>query len=432
MPSVGFGFNFAHQASTRASPPRSIPLPTTPSRSSATSNKRRYEPDADGEDDGMMARSPSPVDRPKKAPPKRLRVDAGKPPAPSPGAKPASESSDTVDVGLLLASLPPASHLAILTSLMTKHPGLRNLILPLIPRPSLDVAVQALNAASRKIRDAHPYSQPAQPPSLGFGFGFGGPMTPLASSSGFGSALSSPISGSLGSPSGPGSSGGNGSSVRDGYVQNRLRPVVAEFASTARSYLSYFTSEPSSSSSSSSSPSSTTPATASLPLPTPELAHPSDTFAYLQSLTLHLLRLSPQARALIAREHESLLTRVEHEWKAWLDRLDTHVNKNGGMYGSETVRTWERGLDEMVTIESELPSLASLLGEPEEPVAVRIRGGRSGAGVMGRASSSSPSSTLTHRPMRTLRDAWVTRVGWLIGRRVVDSPDSRMDEDEEL
>lgn len=100
VPSVGFGFNLLHQASTSASPPpRSTPL--TPSRQ-VNSNKRRHEPDAEQEDESMMARSPSPMERPKKALTKRVRVDGSKPSTQGASGKPATESADSVDVGMLL------------------------------------------------------------------------------------------------------------------------------------------------------------------------------------------------------------------------------------------------------------------------------------------------------------------------------------------
>lgn len=104
VPSVGFGFNLLHQASTSATPPpRSAP--PTPSRQ-APSNKRRHEPDVEQEDENMSARSPSPMERPKRALAKRVRVDAPKAPAPPSNGKPVPEPADTVDVGLMLGMSP--------------------------------------------------------------------------------------------------------------------------------------------------------------------------------------------------------------------------------------------------------------------------------------------------------------------------------------
>ena len=33
------------------------------------------------------------------------------------------------------------------------------------------------------------------------------------------------------------------------------------------------------------------------------------------------------------------------EWNAWVDKVDEIVNRQGGMFGMETVRTWENALD---------------------------------------------------------------------------------------
>jgi len=191
--------------------------------------------------------------------------------------------------------------------------------------------------------------------------------------------------------------------MRDTYIQGRLRPVVAEFAATARSYLVYFTSIPGNTAQSSSSPSASTSSPPSLP---PELSHPSETFAYLHAITVHIHRLPPLARNLLSSESTAILVRLHKEWQAWLDRLDVHVNRSGGMYGSEAVRTWERGLEEMVVFEDK---------DIKEGITVDL----------------GPESRLGARPMRSLRDTWVAKVGWLIGRNRAPEPFS-MDEDEEL
>ena len=71
-----------------------------------------------------------------------------------------------------------------------------------------------------------------------------------------------------------------------------------------------------------------------------------------------------------------LLPRLSEEWKAWVGRIDDVVNKRGGMFGSETVRSWERVLDELAEAK-----------------------GFEGANIL-----------------RDVRDLWVSKVGWLIGR----------------
>lgn len=75
-----------------------------------------------------------------------------------------------------------------------------------------------------------------------------------------------------------------------------------------------------------------------------------------------------------------ILPRLVTEWKAWLDRIDAAVNREGGMFGSEAANTWSRGLDQFAD--------------------VKVEG---------------------WEVMRQLRDAWVSRVGWLVGRRLVQT-----------
>ena len=70
-----------------------------------------------------------------------------------------------------------------------------------------------------------------------------------------------------------------------------------------------------------------------------------------------------------------LASRLAEEWKAWVDHVDASVNMHGGMFGRETVQTWERGLDEF----------AQAKGNGMEV-------------------------------MREIRDEWVGKVGWLVGR----------------
>ena len=281
-----------------------------------------------------------------------------------------------------IASLPPASLLPILTSLIAKHPGLKQLIVPLIPRPSLDATIQTLAASIKTIRDAYPYSQP----------------TPLSTSFGFGLSSIPPtrdLSPSLGSS-------GRTNGMRDAYIRNRIRSPVTEFASTARSYLVYFTSIPSETQ-------SFTQQNASSPSPSADLSHPSESFTYLHAVVMHIHKLPPVARNLIYTESSGLLIRLHREWVAWLNRIDEHVNRSGGMYGEEAVRAWERGLDEMVASED--------------------RDVKDGLSVTVDVSTLGPGEVVPPRPLRTLRDAWITKVGWLIGRRSRSVSDG-MDEDE--
>ncbi|KAF8758585.1 Cut8, nuclear proteasome tether protein [Rhizoctonia solani] len=149
-----------------------------------------------------------------------------------------SESQDAqanIDVGVLLASLPSESLLPLLTSLISSQPNLKPLVISLIPQPSVQVAIQALDASAKVIRDTYPYSQTTQPTSststsFGFGSSFGAPASMHApASTSFGFRTNS-------QPSGP---------MREDYIRSRIRPSVADFTSTATSYLSYFSLLPS-------------------------------------------------------------------------------------------------------------------------------------------------------------------------------------------
>ena len=64
-----------------------------------------------------MARSPSPMERPKRALTKRVRVDGSKPSSQGASGKPATESADSVDVGMLLGTTFPRTLTAVLTCL---------------------------------------------------------------------------------------------------------------------------------------------------------------------------------------------------------------------------------------------------------------------------------------------------------------------------
>ena len=64
---------------------------------------------------------------------------------------------------------------------------------------------------------------------------------------------------------------------------------------------------------------------------------------------------------------------------AWVDRIDQIVNREGGMFGGEMARNWEKTLGEFAE------------GRGPEGWAV----------------------------MREVRDRWVAKVGWLVGRNVL-------------
>ncbi|KAJ1310233.1 hypothetical protein OPQ81_006975 [Rhizoctonia solani] len=390
----GFGFGLSSQASTSSVAPQyntisalgqhnqhqhastvASPNPfanfaqSTPTRAVAASStprsngKRRYDDSGDGEsrqDSNMSTRSPSP-DRQRRIITKRIRATEAE------SKTKVAESQDTqanVDVGVLLASLPSESLLPLLTSLINSQPNLKPLVLSLIPQPSVQTAVQALDTSAKALRDAYPYSQASQPTtSTSFGFG----------SFAAAASMHAPPSTSFGFRTNSHQSG----SMREDYVRSRIRPSVVEFTSTATSYLSYFSLLPS--------PQSQSPKFSRSTL--------HDSFAYLCALTVHIMHAPPLARTLLL-ESSILFPRLIQEWNAWIDCLDLEVNQNGGMFSAEAVREWERSLDELT---KEGPSV----------------------GQIGN--------------MQPVRDKWIEKVGWMVGRSVPKDIGSNMsEEDEEL
>ncbi|KAG8746690.1 hypothetical protein FRC10_003994 [Ceratobasidium sp. 414] len=378
----GFGFGLSNQASTSSAaahynavssgvhhqgyqpqqahstvshnPFANIVQPSSHARAAGASparpnTKRRHDDTENGEsreDSNMNARSPSP-DRLRRVITKRLRATET-----VTKTAEAQDSQVNVDVGVLLASLPSESLLPLLTSLITSQPSLKPLVLSLIPQPSVETAIQALNNSAKTLRDAYPYAQSPQPPastSFGFGSSFGTSVSMHAPSStafGFRPAATSHTNGAM----------------REDYIRNRIRPSVTEFVSTATSYLTYFSLLPSPQN------------------PNPQYSRSSlhDSFAYLCALTAHIMRAPPLARALLL-ENTILFPKILSEWNMWVDRLDIEVNQNGGMFSGEAVKEWERSLDEL-TKEGPPP------------------------GQVGN--------------MQPVRDKWIGKVGWMVGRVV--------------
>ena len=159
--------------------------------------------------------------------------------------------------------------------------------------------------------------------------------------------------------------------MRDEYILSRLRPHINEFVAACQSYLPYFsyvTTPPSAAPTSSKASHA-----AALQSQHKDRSHPTESFLFLSSLTAHVLNQPPLTQSALV---PMILPRLIEEWKAWLDRVDQAVNREGGMFGQETVRTWERCLDGFAQAE--------------------------GNGL---------------EILKQLRDHWVLRVGWLVGRQ---------------
>ncbi|KAJ6519739.1 hypothetical protein C8R45DRAFT_852916 [Mycena sanguinolenta] len=373
-----FGFGFGLGGSVVAAPAWQSPIhsPSAFHQFSSSFNqpspirvqKRRLEDDEQSVHtrDHSMDRSPTP-ERPKRSAPKRARVspsaEAGsKDEKDSKENKAPSAAEDTdVDVGVLLASLPSQSLLPILTSLISVQPTLKSVVLSLIPRPTLDTALQALAQSARKLRDAYPYSTGSQPSSPPLGFGFGATRPVLSA---FGKS-------SIPQPQSAFSPNQSNGGMRDSYILSRLRPHITDFVAACMSYMPYFSYV-----AAASQPTSASTASTTLQSVHKEHIHPSETYQFLAALTEHLFSQPPLAQSSLA---PLLLPRLSEEWRAWVHKLDDTVNHQGGMFAGDVVRTWERGLDTFATSQGE------------------------GADVM-----------------RSVRDLWISKVGWLVGRQPME------------
>ena len=350
-------------------------------------SKRKHENQDDTEAgsharDHSMDRSPTP-ERPKRAAPKRARMmPILEDPNRNETARKDNETQgacidDVIDVGVLLgqsvllaafpfmdkfsslATLPSQSLLPLLTSLLAAQPSLKSIILSLIPRPTVDTAIQTLAHSAKKLRDAYPYSTARSVSQAGSSTAFSfGRLSPQ-NVSGFEQSISNT----------------NSSGMRDSYIISRLRPHIMDFVTACMSYLPYFSSVTLPRPTSQDTASSHTSHSSTLRFLHKEKSHPSESFLFLSAVTNHMFSQPPLTQSSLL---PLLLPHLCEEWNAWVNRVDDVVNREGGMFGSETVRSWERILDE--------------LAERKDCEGVNI--------------------------FRGVRDSWVSKVGWLIGRTV--------------
>lgn len=141
--------------------------------------------------------------------------------------------------------------------------------------------------------------------------------------------------------------------MRDEYIVSRLQPHVQDFVATCFSYLRYFSSLPANNSSK-------------------DKTHVTEAFAFLQTLTSHVLAQPTLTQSQLANQ---LLSRLLDEWRSWVDTLDELVNCQFTMFGTAEVEGWVRALDEYA------------------------QGKDNG-----------------FEAFKQVRDRWVTKVGWLAGR----------------
>jgi hypothetical protein len=245
-------------------------------------------------------------------------------------------SNDDIDVGFMLgtvtvpqfagllrflpALLPPQALMPMISSILKQNPSLKPTILSLMPRPSLDSALQALSASAAKLKNAHPYAHPPTVSSLGFDSS--NSQFPFERRSDNGISMYAP--------------GHHHSGMRDSYVQSRIAPYLAEFTTNVQSVLPFFSLLPLSSPSPSSS--------AELKV------HPSETFTYLAAVTREIIALPHISQAAL---RATLIPRIMSEWKGWLHRVDQYINQEAGMFGLTTLKTWEQGLDDFANLSSD-------------------------------------------------------------------------------
>jgi len=217
--------------------------------------------------------------------------------------------------------------------------------------------VQALAQSAKKLRDAYPYSNTSSSATASSSFSFGTTLNPRSSTFG---AMPSTAGFGRTSQFGAASSTSHGSNgMRNEYILSRLRPHISEYVSACFSYLPYFSYIPSSNPHHQQSQAK---------------SHPSETFIILSAVTSQILSQPPLTQDSLI---PSILPRLQQEWNAWVNQLDEVVNRQAGMFGGETVKSWERTLDE----------LAEAKGNGLEV-------------------------------FRQVRDTWVSKVGWLVGRQL--------------
>lgn len=357
----GFGFGLSSASTSIASPwspghtnPSAFQQLASSMTQSSKSQKRKVDHDDDSEKakhpnvrDESMDRSPTP-ERLKRGPPKKARVANAQNAtnkADTKAGRSSDEEEDNVDIGVLLgkfdiayirqvahadplAGLPPQSLLPILSGILKMQPSLKKVILPLIPRPSLEDAVEALKQAAKKLHDAMPFSNV---PSSTLHYTFGMPQQQPT--------------------------------MRNDYVLGRLRPYIAEFASTCLSYFPYFSYKPTADSSGKNNSSSSSQRIATIQK---EKFQPAEAFAFLNNVT----KLIIEQPALIIPELEPLvLPKLTEEWKNWVDNLDRHANREGNMVSPSVARTWEIEIERLR--DGKAPGISRLMRDVEKHFPVK-------------------------------------------------------------
>lgn len=313
------------------------------------------------------------------------------------------DSGSDVDLGVLLASLPPQVHLQLLHSMIRERPSLKPLLLSLLPPPELEYCVANIEEKLKRVIEVMPIgsttttsnttasSTPtsitagfggfsSRPPRLGGGVTFGGQATTASGRVALGFGFGSGSAASLYSPTAT-----TDGMISDGYVLNRIRGPVNDLCLSATTYLPYFL--PGGKQTSGNSPALSSDV--SQPAVAP---HASVSFQYLHFVTdlllAQLLPLLPKTSPVLA-PITTLLDAVIAGWLEWINALSEHVNKAAGMYPASMVEGWYKVLEQISS--THITKETGLSQSPDDLMRRLVE------------------------KVGQVKDRWVQEVGWLIG-----------------
>lgn len=150
--------------------------------------------------------------------------------------------------------------------------------------------------------------------------------------------------------------------MRVEYILSRLQPHINDYVATSTAYFPYF------SCISISAQNSTFPPAAGQSNAKPQVRalhrdkfYPTETFLFLHAVTSHILEQPSLAQAELQK---LLLPRLSEEWSTWVTRLDEQINGQSRIVGSETLKTWDRGLTGLIERQSsEISSMVKVVRE---------------------------------------------------------------------
>ncbi|KAK8866044.1 hypothetical protein IAR55_001195 [Kwoniella newhampshirensis] len=336
-----------HTSLKRSRPSRSPSSspPLTPTSSTSAVSHTRYDQSTSKVDladvAGLALQDTPSVSAGKHKLPKRTRLTF---------TKDEPSSNEVVDVGILLATLPPSAHLPILLQILRNNPSLSASILHQIPRPDLRSCINELESSFDRIRK------------------LAGPLQPA-----FGRQPVMSIS----------------------RRWDRVRGEADAFCRTASTFIRFITTR----------------------APGASTVDSQTLFSLLHPVTSHLLSIlaliphssQPASGSQSSAPIDTVLDLAKlllSTWNSWLLDLSSEVNEQGGMYPYSVVVQWANVIEQFASGDSVIVS--------EPPVVAHW------------STSSTPLQNLRQdiQPLESsfrlafvpIREQFVTRVGWLIGR----------------